>query len=74
MTLPLPTSHLIVNQGDASHEVEVFRCETDGAVLFRTSGYDSSRLYQLHGGHKLKQPVVLKQLEIDEIMEELHFE
>lgn len=74
MPLPQPTSHLIVTQGDVTSEVEVFRCDTDGALVFRAKGYDTSELYRLHAGHKLKQPVVFKSGEINEIMHELDLE
>lgn len=74
MALPLPTTHLIVNSGERTVEVEVFRCQTDGAVVFHAKGYDSSPLYKLHAGHKLNQPVVFRQGEMQEIMEEIQFE
>lgn len=74
MALPQPTTHLVVKQGDVTTEVEVFRCQTDGAVVFQAKGYDASPLYKLHSGHRLNQPVVLRQGEIEEIMEELNLE
>ena len=74
MALPQPTTHLIVNQGDVTTEVEVFRCQTDGAVVFHAKGYDASPLYKLHAGHRLNQPVVFREGEIQDIMDELKLE
>ena len=63
-----------MNQSGATTEVEVFRCQTDGAVVFHAKGYDASPLYKLHAGHRLNQPVVFRDGEIQDIMEELRLE
>ena len=67
MALPSPISHIVID----STEVEVFRCETDGGLVIRSKSYDSSALFQAHSGHKLKQPVILKDGEMQEIFDEL---
>ena len=67
MALPSPVSHIIVD----GHEVELFRCSTDGGLLFSTKEYDSAALFQAHSGHRMKQPVILKDGELQEIFDEL---
>lgn len=67
MPLPLPCSHLMIDDT----EVELFRCDLDGGLVIRAEGYDSQALFQAHGGHKLNQPVVLKDGEIEQIIDEL---
>lgn len=69
MALPLPISHLIID----GKEVEVFRCDADGGLVIRSKDfeYDSQRLYKEHGGHTLKQPVILKDGEIQDVLDEL---
>lgn len=51
----------------------MFRCDTDGGLVIRSKdfGYDSQASYRAHGGHKLKQPVILRAGELQEIMDEL---
>lgn len=69
MALPLPLSHLIID----GKEVELFRCDTDGGIVIcsRDFDYDSQASFRAHSGHKLKQPVVLKDGEMQEILDEL---
>lgn len=69
MALPLPISHLIID----GKEVEVFRCDTDGGLVINTQnfGYNSQASFRAHGGHKLKQPVILREGEIQDVLDEL---
>lgn len=70
MALPSPISHLIID----GKEVEVFRCETcmTGLVIrSKDFGYDSQARYMEHAGHTLKQPVILRDGEIQDILDEL---
>lgn len=67
MALPSPITHVIID----GKEVEVFRCDTDGGLVIRSFEYDSQALFKAHGGHKLKQPVILKEGEMQEIFDEL---
>lgn len=69
MALPSPISHLIID----GKEVEVFRCDTDDGLVIRSKdfGYDSQLRFREHGGHKLKQPVILRDGEIQSILDEL---
>ena len=67
MPLPLPCSHLMIDDV----EVELFRCDTDGGLVISSKGYDSQALLQAHGGHKMLQPVILRDGEIEEILDEL---
>lgn len=67
MALPLPITHIIVD----GKEVEVFRCETDKGLVIRTAGYDSQALFQAHAGHEIKQPVTLRDGEMQEIFDEI---
>lgn len=69
MALPSPISHLIID----GKEVEVFRCETDGGLVIRSNDfcYDSQARYKEHAGHSLKQPVILRDGEIQDVLDEL---
>ena len=67
MPLPLPCSHLIIDDV----EVELFRCDVDGGLVIALQGYDSQALFQAHAGHKLNQPVILKDGEIEQVIDEL---
>ena len=44
-------THIKVGSGEF---IEIDRCETDGGLVFGTQGSLSA-----HGGHRLKQPVIL---------------
>lgn len=39
--------------------------------MIRSKGYDSSELYRSHAGHSFKQPVILKEDEIKQVIDEL---
>lgn len=69
MALPSPISHLIID----GKEVEVFRCDTDGGIVIRSAdfSYDAQASFRAHGGHKLKQPVILRTGEIQDVLDEL---
>lgn len=69
MALPSPISHLIID----GKEVEVFRCETDNGLVIHSKdfNYDSQARYKEHGGHSLKQPVILREGEMQDILDEL---
>jgi len=63
MTLPVPITHL--KNAATGAELEVFRCETDGGIVLPFQ--DS---LELHAGHKLRNPVILKEGELEAIAEE----
>ena len=52
-------------------EVELFRCDVDGGIVIKAKGYDSSPVFSAHCGHRLNQPVILTEQEIEDIIDEL---
>ena len=67
MPLPLPCTHLMIDD----LEVELYRCHTDGGLVIFAKGYDSQALFKAHGKHELRQPVIIKDGEIEQILDEL---
>lgn len=52
-------------------EVELFRCEADGGIVIKAHGYDHGPVFASHAGHRFKQPVIVTESEIEEILDEL---
>ena len=58
INIPKPCSALLID----GKEVEIFRCETDGGLVF-----NHQSLLRHHPGHRFRSPVGLKDGEMEEI-------
>ena len=63
MKIPTPCTHLrISDNGETPKELEVFRCDTDGLLVF-----SHPDVLRVHAGHHLKSPVYLRDEEAEEL-------